>query len=83
MSGPTYPGLCRRLTNPSAEFIQNRVTFDGAAALAYVEEIDQFMDEPDAKEQEEKRFCIPPVFLALRRSCYKKKTDAGRDTCVN
>lgn len=48
-------GPQRRLTNPAAEFIENRVKLGGTGAVSYVGELDTFLDEPDVKAQEAKR----------------------------
>ena len=45
----------RRLTNPAAEFIENRLKLGGTGAISYVGELDAFLDEPDFKAQEAKR----------------------------
>lgn len=51
-------GPLRRLTNPAAEFIENRLKLGGTGAISYVGELDAFLDEPDFKAQEAKRYTI-------------------------
>lgn len=46
-------GVKRRLTNPAAEFIENRLKL-GTGVVSYVGELDTFLDEPDVKAQEAK-----------------------------
>jgi hypothetical protein len=48
-------GVQRRLTNPAAEFIENRLKLGGTGVVSYVGELDTFLDEPDVKAQEAKR----------------------------
>ena len=48
-------GPQRRLTNPAAEFIENRLNLAGTGAVSYVGELDTFLGEPDVKAQEAKR----------------------------
>lgn len=48
-------GSQRRLTNPAAEFIENRLNLGRTGAVSYVGELDTFLDEPDVKAQEAKR----------------------------